>query len=221
MNGLKYRLSFSNSGKYSITLAIKDDSKQANAVDYDNVVIHVNQSPHIITNGYYEIAKGQTINFDASKSFDEDGDIKSFSCYLNDNIISRKSRFKYKFEKAGKFKIQLFISDNSGVSNSQSKKNIEVFVNSKPVSNTIANVYSCSNLISVSASNAYDPDNDELGFTWNLGDGDNAEGVKLFHSYMRAGTYTVRLTVSDNRNCRCSTATAKKIIKIISRETRK
>ncbi|MEM2870249.1 MAG: PKD domain-containing protein [Thermoplasmata archaeon] len=42
-----------------------------------------------------------------------------------------------------------------------------------------------------------DPDGDELFFSWDFGDGTTATGMKVNHTYTRAGSYNVTLNVSD------------------------
>ncbi|MCU1524552.1 MAG: hypothetical protein JWO18_1446 [Microbacteriaceae bacterium] len=58
---------------------------------------------------------------------------------------------------------------------------------------------STSNLTaSFNASTSNDPDGTIDGYSWEFGDGTNANGVTLSHTYAVAGTYTVKLTVVDN-----------------------
>ncbi|MDA1138544.1 MAG: PKD domain-containing protein [Planctomycetota bacterium] len=48
------------------------------------------------------------------------------------------------------------------------------------------------------ASSSFDPDNDQLSFEWDFGDGSpNVQKVKANHTFERAGSYKVTLTVSD------------------------
>ncbi|NUM47989.1 MAG: PKD domain-containing protein, partial [Anaerolineales bacterium] len=44
---------------------------------------------------------------------------------------------------------------------------------------------------------ATDPENDTLSYSWTFGDGGSANGASVSHTYLAAGGYTARLTVSD------------------------
>lgn len=47
------------------------------------------------------------------------------------------------------------------------------------------------------ASASSDPDGDALSYSWDFGNGAQAQGMKATHTYKVAGTYNVRLTVGD------------------------
>ena len=51
--------------------------------------------------------------------------------------------------------------------------------------------------ISMTASGSTDADNQNLAYAWDFGDGTTGSGVDVTHSYQAAGTYTVRLIVTD------------------------
>ena len=53
--------------------------------------------------------------------------------------------------------------------------------------------------ISFDATSTYDVDGDDLGFTWDFGDGDSATGDSVTYSYVDAGSYTVSLSVTDGK----------------------
>jgi len=44
-----------------------------------------------------------------------------------------------------------------------------------------------------------DPDGTIANYSWDFGDGNQANGVTVSHTYAYSGTYTVRLTVADNQ----------------------
>ncbi|MCW3134380.1 MAG: phospholipase D-like domain-containing protein [Methanophagales archaeon] len=65
--------------------------------------------------------------------------------------------------------------------------------------------------ITFEASNSTDPGGTIEEYEWDFGDGENAEGEIVTHSYPSSGNYTVKLTVTDNEEATHSTA---KIINI-------
>ncbi|MDI3474201.1 MAG: large repetitive protein, partial [Candidatus Woesearchaeota archaeon] len=85
-------------------------------------------------------------------------------------------------------------------------------LNSKPVAvlevnTTSALVYED---ILFDASASYDPDDDELTYEWDFGDGTSRTEEQVVHSYSEPGEYEVQLTVSDGE----STSSASKVIEI-------
>ncbi|WP_207957741.1 ThuA domain-containing protein [Streptomyces sp. YIM 98790] len=51
---------------------------------------------------------------------------------------------------------------------------------------------------------ATDPEGDALEYAWTFGDGSTATGPAATHTYTRAGNYTARVTVTDERGARSS-----------------
>jgi len=51
--------------------------------------------------------------------------------------------------------------------------------------------------IKFDGSESFDPDDDPLTYVWDFGDGENASGILVAHTYTSTGTFTVTLTVSD------------------------
>ena len=52
-------------------------------------------------------------------------------------------------------------------------------------------------IVQVDASGSSDPDGDSIRYLWDFGDGDTAIGLTSNHTYDTAGTFTIRLTVTD------------------------
>jgi PKD repeat protein/subtilisin family serine protease len=53
--------------------------------------------------------------------------------------------------------------------------------------------------ITFDATSSYDPDGSIVSYSWDFGDGATATGSRVTKRYSAAGTYTVTLTVTDNR----------------------
>lgn len=54
-------------------------------------------------------------------------------------------------------------------------------------------------VVQFDASETTDPENDAMTFRWDFGDGTTADGATPTHAYIKAGTYTVRVTADDGR----------------------
>lgn len=54
-------------------------------------------------------------------------------------------------------------------------------------------------MLSFSGASSFDPDGSIVTYQWTFGDGQSASGMNTSHAYATPGTYTVTLTVTDNR----------------------
>ncbi len=59
--------------------------------------------------------------------------------------------------------------------------------------------------VSFDGSGSYDPDGTIVSYAWNFGDGATAPGIAPSHTYTTPGTYSARLTVTDNQGASAST----------------
>ena len=57
-------------------------------------------------------------------------------------------------------------------------------------------------VVQFDATGSYDPDGQIRRYEWDFGDGDEAVGAEIEHTYSRAGTFEVELTVIDRRGGR-------------------
>jgi len=58
-------------------------------------------------------------------------------------------------------------------------------------------------------SKSFDENEDSLDFLWDFGDKNSSQGEKVFHSFERAGEYTITLKVSDGMDVSFATFTLK------------
>ena len=67
-------------------------------------------------------------------------------------------------------------------------------------------------VITFNAGDSFDPDGQIVSYFWSFGDSTNTTGVVVSHAYSNNGTYTVRLTVTDNDNKTGSTTAVKTVL---------
>ncbi|MBF0385212.1 MAG: PKD domain-containing protein [Candidatus Omnitrophica bacterium] len=70
------------------------------------------------------------------------------------------------------------------------------------------------NTYTFDATDSYDPNNDEISFLWDLGDGATSEKPVVTHTYQKGGDYTVTLSVKDTSGMKCDTSVVTQNVKV-------
>ncbi|MGE0376622.1 MAG: PKD domain-containing protein, partial [Planctomycetaceae bacterium] len=159
------------------------------------------------------------ITFDASGSFDADGDALTYTWDFGDgNTLTTSSpTVNHTYLWGGAFNVTLTVQDPWGGSSSDTTTASISEVNDAPLANT-GGTYSgvTGSAVSFSAAASSDFDNldgsaandQTLVYTWDFGDGNTATGVNVSHTYAAAGNYVVTLTVSDGVDSQTATTSA-------------
>lgn len=103
----------------------------------------------------------------------------------------------HSYSTAGNFTAVLTVTSSSGVQASTSKVVTTVAPNQAPVAAFDAAVADLA--VSVDGSASSDPDGSVASYAWQFGDGSVGTGVTAGHEYAAAGSYTVRLVVTDGQ----------------------
>ncbi len=61
---------------------------------------------------------------------------------------------------------------------------------------------------------SYDPDNDNLEYLWDFGDGTTSSEIRADHTFPGPGVYEVVLTVNDYSGGKCSTSKSKRMVRV-------
>ncbi len=177
-------------GSYTVTLTVTDDRGGTNSVQHGVTVSSANQSP---TAAFSSSCSGDACTF-TNTSSDPDGTIASSSWNFGDGQTSSAASPSHTYSASGTYTVQLTVTDDRGGTNAVSHT---VTVNRPPVA---AFTSSCSNLSCNFTSQSSDPDGSISNYSWNFGDNQTSAAQNPSHSYSAGGTYTVTLTVTDNRN---------------------
>jgi PKD repeat protein len=135
-----------------------------------------------------------TCTFDASPSSD-DGTIASYTWRFDDGTLQTGITALHTYPRGGSYTVELLVVDDYGLRDTGTRT-FDV-TDSPPVASFTRD---CSGLICrFDASGSSDSDGQVVAYAWNFGDGTMATtfDTVVIHSYP-PGTYTVRLTVSDN-----------------------
>jgi len=54
-------------------------------------------------------------------------------------------------------------------------------------------------VVRLDASRSMDPDGNVVNYKWSFGDGDSGTGARTEHTFIKAGTYRITLTVTDDQ----------------------
>ncbi len=204
-------------GHYNARLKVEDNSSHQQAFDYDNVTIHVNAPPVAVAGPDIHVSPGEPFTLDASKSYDNDGEITSYNWELGNGATSKDMVLQHAFDKPGIYSVKLNVTDNSGTTNSSGTDELIVRINSAPIPKVTREILTCDRMVTLDASGSADSDGDPLTYTWDFGDNTAKDyGSYLIHRYDSSGTYPVILTVDDGNGMSNSVVTAAVNVRINS-----
>ncbi len=184
---------YATDGTYSVTLTVTDNKGGTGTVVHSATV--ANQHP---TAAFSWSCTGLACSFDGSGSSDPDGSIASYAWDFGDDASGSGGAPSHTFAAGGDYQVSLTVTDNVGDSGG-----VAHTVTVAPLANqlpTAAFTSSCSGLAcSFDGSASSDPDGSIAGYAWDFGDGSTGSGIAPSHTYAADGTYSVTLTVTDNK----------------------
>jgi PKD repeat protein len=149
---------------------------------------------------------GQPVTFDATGSRDPDGKIVSYLWDFGDGTTAQDAIATHVFSKDGDYDVALQVTDDRGAS-SQLTKTVTVLPPNKPplAKFTVTPQQPrATKPVTFDASESSDPDGTITAYSWEFGDQTIGEGKTVTHVYQSAGTYTVKLTVTDDKDAKAS-----------------
>ena len=128
-------------------------------------------------------------------STDPDGTISSRTWNFGDNFSSGEKDPTHSYESAGTYTVTLFVTDDRGGQDSESRTITVEELNAAP---TARFSFDCDILRCTFKSNSTDPEGDIRIYSWDFNDGTTSNKKDPVHVYERGGTYTVTHAVTDN-----------------------
>lgn len=196
--GVEVEYDYINPGTYQVSLAVQDNFGSGASTVITTKEIHINAPPKLEYTFPSRVTAGQNVILDLSKSYDPDGRITEYAYFLDGKWKTGLSKQVIPII-AGLTEIPVSIKDNSGLKNNEYKFNIPVVFNESPVAIGNGPIKSSSQVIFFDGTKSYDPDDDQLKYYWDFGDGKTAQGPISVHRYRYGGSYRVLLTVDDQQ----------------------
>jgi PKD repeat protein len=153
---------------------------------------------------------GSTCDFDASASSDSDGAIVDYSWHFGDGTAASGRTIQHTYTEPSIYNVELTVTDDRG---GWTRTYRTVTVEGPNAAPTASFGATCTALTcTLDASSSSDTDGSIQAYRWDLGDGTTGSGRIVEHDYPNAGSYTVRLTVTDDDGA--SAASSKQIAPI-------
>ena len=148
--------------------------------------------------------------FNASGSYDPDGNILSYEWDFKDGNVGSGKIINHTFTSTGNYDVKLTVTGNEGATDSVTKSitvTYPITSNQSPIASFTANPTSgdAPLVVFFSASNSYDSDGTIISYAWDFKDGNAGNGETISHTFVSAGSYNVGLTITDNEGATDST----------------
>jgi PKD repeat protein len=163
-------------------------------------VTAMNQPPVARISGPTTAVEGAVVTFNGSSSSDPDGSIAAYDWNFGDGSAGAGATVTHTYV-AGKYTVTLTVTDNAGATSSATQTvtvtaagqpQPPVADPAGPYTGTVGHPVQCN------GSGSHDPDGSIARYVWDFGDGTSASTMSPTHVYTTAGTYTLRLTVTDD-----------------------
>lgn len=197
-------------GVYDVKLTVSDNSGLHCEQSVSTEKVKVNTPPVGAFNGPEKTCAGAAVQFDASATKDDQPANLTYHWSFSDGTTAEGPSVSKSFNEGGVYEVVLTVDDNEGTSCSQDSLRQKIYVNVAPVARAGKDVVlnlkdsNAEYAVQFDGSDSSDGNNDALTYTWDFGDGQNAQGKVVSHVYERPGDYDVKLHVNDGFGESCS-----------------
>ena len=188
---------FTDNGEYNVTLTVRDNN---GLEDTYLLNIFVNKPPIAnVTISKTVIMLGESITFDATDSYDLDGDIDFYYWNFDDGRTSNQIMKEHTYSDSGIFNVSLKLIDN--LNDISTTYYIIEVVNSLPeVDFTITPDSGDTLTLFEFTDMSTDSDGEIEEWLWTFGDGNYSNEINPTYYFSFPGYYNVTLTLTDDQN---------------------
>jgi len=199
-SGQRVTHSYATPGTYEVALTVEDTDGFRDTVRTRLTV--EDRSPRAVFGASRgQVETGQQVTFNGSKSVDPEGQIASYEWDFGDGSVDTGSSATHSYTTAGTYDVTLTVTDGAGNTATVTRTLTVRTPNQPPTASFDASDASpeAGTQVEFDASGSADADGQVQAYGWEFGDGTNATGQRVTHRFASSGTYTVRLSVRDDR----------------------
>ena len=187
---------FITNGTYNVILTVRDNTNLEDSVILN---IFINKPPiAVVEISQTVIFLGDVITFDASGSYDVDGEVEFFYWNFDDGFTSNQASAEHEFRNSGFYNVSVKIVDELNdittvyylIEVINRLPIVEFFI--EPDSGDTRTIFDFTD-------QSYDNDGEIEEWMWDFGDLDSSDEQNPEHRFELPGTYTVTLTVYDDQ----------------------
>ena len=162
--------------------------------------IFVNKPPiAVVEISKLTIMLGEIISFDASDSYDIDGEVEFYYWNFDDGYTSSQALAEHEYRNSGIYNVSLKIIDDLN-DITTIYYTIEV-INKLPIVSFEVNPEGGNTLVSFQFNDlSYDDDGEIEQWNWDFGDGSTSDLQNPSHQFDLPGTYSITLSVTDDQD---------------------
>ena len=192
---------YEDDGEYTVTARAIDDAMVL-SLPAEAVVSVLNRVPVAsISADPTSALTGESISFDSSGSLDLDGQVVAVAWDLGDGNTSAERSVVHSYARPGEYVVRMTVTDDDGASTSAERR-VDVLNRPPSAAFTLdATEVWRGRPVTFNASMSMDPDGTISSYEWDFDDGTvgaQSRSPWVVHTFQRAGTFTVRLTVLDD-----------------------
>jgi PKD repeat protein len=198
--GATPRHEYAAAGHYTVTLTVTDDDGLTDSVSAPLTVTRL--APTAAIQVEVDAGDGLLAHLDGSGSGSDGGSITGWAWDFGDGTTGEGARVDHTYPAAGTYTARLTVTDDGGAEGTAQTEftlSAEEPANQPPVAAlSVSGVPVAPARLTLDGSASSDTDGTIARYDWELGDGATATGPQVHHEYSGAGTYRVRLTVTDD-----------------------
>jgi len=195
-DGQTTTVSYSTGGAYTVGLKVTDNGGKTVTTTRQITVENSAPSARISVSPAMP-TPGNRVQLDASGSADPDGQIESYTWFVDGDDVGHEQTLSYRFDRRGTYEVRLVVTDNGGLTATNSTT-IGVSNPPEPSMTTAPSTIGTGASVTFDAGGSTDPDGTITSYQWQFEDGTAKTGETVSRSFDRTGERSVTLTVTDD-----------------------